>query len=99
MKRKKTSNKKRIQNSVRISPWVHLSDAISDYLNVCSLKNSNAHATCTCQRLVSSDSIKSNKNRFAVMDDGSEVSTQVQKSALEELHPLQLVFIKHKANL
>ena len=82
---------------LEVEPWRSLLDLIRDQLNLTGTKKGCDHGQCgACTVLVNGERINSCLT-FAVMKDGSDITTIEGLAAKDELHPLQRAFISHDA--
>jgi xanthine dehydrogenase YagT iron-sulfur-binding subunit len=82
---------------LRVAPWTTLLDALRDHLDLTGTKKGCDHGQCgACTVLVNGRRIVSCLT-FAVMQDGTRVTTIEGLAADGALHPLQQAFIDHDA--
>jgi xanthine dehydrogenase YagT iron-sulfur-binding subunit len=80
-----------------IAPWTTLLDALREHLNLTGTKKGCDHGQCgACTVLVNGRRINSCLT-FAVMQDGTSVTTIEGLATDGQLHPLQQAFIDHDA--
>jgi xanthine dehydrogenase YagT iron-sulfur-binding subunit len=86
-----------IEMQLNVAPWTSLLDALRDHLGLTGTKKGCDHGQCgACTVLVDGRRINSCLT-FAVMKDGTAVTT-IEGLAIDgALHPLQQAFIDHDA--
>src|ERR687887_2937295 len=90
-----TVNGRRTQ--LEVAPWTTLLDALRDHLDLTGTKKGCDHGQCgACTVLVDGRRINSCLT-FAVMHDGTKVTTIEGLAKDGALHPLQQAFIDHDA--
>jgi len=86
-----------IEKQLKVAPWTTLLDALRDHLDLTGTKKGCDHGQCgACTVLVDGRRINSCLT-FAVMQDGTKVTTIEGLAANGELHALQQAFIDHDA--
>jgi len=85
------------EKQLKVAPWTTLLDALRDHLDLTGTKKGCDHGQCgACTVLVDGRRINSCLT-FAVMQDGTKVTTIEGVAANGELHALQQAFIDHDA--
>jgi len=85
------------EKQLKVAPWTTLLDALRDHLDLTGTKKGCDHGQCgACTVLVDGRRINSCLT-FAVMQDGTKVTTIEGVAADGELHALQQAFIDHDA--
>jgi xanthine dehydrogenase YagT iron-sulfur-binding subunit len=85
------------ETKLRVAPWTTLLDALRDHLNLTGTKKGCDHGQCgACTVLADGRRINSCLT-FAVMKDGSRITTIEGLASDGVLHPLQQAFIDHDA--
>jgi xanthine dehydrogenase YagT iron-sulfur-binding subunit len=85
------------ERKFRVAPWTTLLDALRDHLNLTGTKKGCDHGQCgACTVLADGRRINSCLT-FAVMKDGSKITTIEGLASDGVLHPLQQAFIDHDA--
>jgi xanthine dehydrogenase YagT iron-sulfur-binding subunit len=83
--------------SISISPWTTLLDALREHLKLTGTKKGCDHGQCgACTVLVDGKAINSCLS-LAVMQQAKEITTIEGLSQDENLHPVQQAFIAHDA--
>jgi xanthine dehydrogenase YagT iron-sulfur-binding subunit len=86
-----------VARELAVAPWVTLLDALRDRLGLTGTKKGCDHGQCgACTVLVDGRRINSCMT-FAVMQDGTEVTTVEGLARDGTLHPVQQAFIDHDA--
>jgi len=86
-----------VAKQLKVAPWTTLLDALRDHLDLTGTKKGCDHGQCgACTVLVDGRRINSCLT-FAVMQDGTKVTTIEGLAANGELHALQQAFIDHDA--
>ena len=86
-----------VEKQLKVAPWTTLLDALRDHLDLTGTKKGCDHGQCgACTVLVDGRRINSCLT-FAVMQDGTKVTTIEGVAADGELHALQQAFIDHDA--
>jgi len=86
-----------VEKQLKVAPWTTLLDALRDHLDLTGTKKGCDHGQCgACTVLVDGRRINSCLT-FAVMQDGTKVTTIEGLAANGELHALQQAFIDHDA--
>ena len=86
-----------VEKQLKVAPWTTLLDALRDHLDLTGTKKGCDHGQCgACTVLLDGRRINSCLT-FAVMQDGTKVTTIEGLAANGELHALQQAFIDHDA--
>lgn len=85
------------RNELNLEPWTSLLDALREHLDMTGTKKGCDHGQCgACTILVDGKRINSCLT-FAVMYDGSSITTIEGFAQGDHLHPMQQAFIDHDA--
>jgi len=86
-----------VDHSVRVDPRATLLDALREYLGLTGTKKGCDRGECgACTVLLDGRRINSCL-RFALMEDGREITTIEGLTCGDQLHPVQAAFIAHDA--
>jgi xanthine dehydrogenase YagT iron-sulfur-binding subunit len=92
-----TLNVNGTEKKLSVRPWTSLLDALRDHLDLTGTKKGCDHGQCgACTVLVNGRRINSCLT-FAVMQDGTSITTIEGLAPDGALHPLQQAFIDHDA--